>query len=310
MGLGPNPFPSDALSAPSRSARTTSPADRLALVTLGALAVLALVTDHAPAGPVLTIGAAIVFLVVMARWALHSSVGELVHRFVSPYVAVACAFELSGVVIDGADRGRWDASLTTLDGRYFPRLSAAWHGALGRPNWLTDAASVVYVGFYFLPLVLGWALHRQGRRRELDELVFVAEASFFLSYVGYALFPARGPRVPIAIEATLGGGPISAGVRTFIDSFEHNDVDAFPSGHTLVSLVLLALGWRYFPRMRAALVAVVAAIVFSTVYLSFHYVTDVVAGAIAALLVVVMDVLEGRRDVAHAPGTRRSAPTT
>jgi len=68
--------------------------------------------------------------------------------------------------------------------------------------------------------------------------------------------------------------------------------DAFPSGHTTVSLVYLACGWRLFPRWRGALVVVVAGIVFSTVYLSLHYVIDVVAGvALAALLPPVLPVL-------------------
>ena len=203
--------------------------DRLALATLGALGILALVTDRAPARPLFVAVAATVFILVVARWALHSSAGGTIHRFVSPYVAVVCGFELSGMVIDGADRGRWDASLATFDERFFPHLSVAWRNALGRPDWLTDAASVVYVSFYFVPMVLGLALYRQGRRRELGELVLVAEVSFFLSYVGYALIPARGPRLPMSLEAqTLGGGPISAAVRTFIDHAEINDVGRVP----------------------------------------------------------------------------------
>jgi membrane-associated phospholipid phosphatase len=40
------------------------------------------------------------------------------------------------------------------------------------------------------------------------------------------------------------------------------------------------LGWRLFPRWRIPLLLIVAGIVFSTVYLSLHYVVDLVAGAV------------------------------
>ena len=59
-------------------------------------------------------------------------------------------------------------------------------------------------------------------------------------------------------------------------------VDAFPSEHTLVSLLILGYGWRLLPRWRLPLSLLVGAILFSTVYLSYHYVVDVVAGALGA----------------------------
>jgi membrane-associated phospholipid phosphatase len=63
---------------------------------------------------------------------------------------------------------------------------------------------------------------------------------------------------------------------------ERNLLDAFPSGHTAISLVCLTLGWRLFPRWRSVLIAATVGILFSTVYLSLHYVTDLIAGAVLA----------------------------
>jgi membrane-associated phospholipid phosphatase len=162
----------------------------------------------------------------------------------------------------------------------------AWHDALARPTWLTDAASLAYVGFFAIPALMAWQLLRT-RPAALDSFVFAIQAAFFVPYVGYFAFPATGPRVPVALEdAVLGGNLVSVAVRAFLRTFELNVLDAFPSGHASVSIVFLVLGWRLFPRWRAPLVLAVGAILFATVYLSFHYVVDLVAGAMVAVLLL------------------------
>jgi len=43
------------------------------------------------------------------------------------------------------------------------------------------------------------------------------------------------------------------------------------------------MGWRLFPRWRAPLALTVGGIVYSTVFLSHHYLVDVIGGALLAL---------------------------
>ena len=81
---------------------------------------------------------------------------------------------------------------------------------------------------------------------------------------------------------------MSAALRAFLRSCERNELDAFPSGHTATSLVFLFEAWPMFRRQRVPLAAAVAAIVFSTVYLSLHYVIDVISGVALALLVLAL----------------------
>jgi len=81
-----------------------------------------------------------------------------------------------------------------------------------------------------------------------------------------------------AISTTLGEA-----ARSFVRAVELNVLDAFPSGHTSVVLIVLAFGWRLLPKWRLPLATVVASILFSTVYLSYHYFVDLLAGALIAL---------------------------
>src|SRR5262249_40885233 len=67
---------------------------------------------------------------------------------------------------------------------------------------------------------------------------------------------------------------------------ERKQLDAFPSGHTALSLLYLVLGWRLLPRWRLPLTALTAGIIFSTVYLSLHYVVDLLAGALVAAVML------------------------
>jgi membrane-associated phospholipid phosphatase len=201
-------------------------------------------------------------------------------RDLSPVPLVVAMFLLLEPVIEAANPARWDAALAAFDARHLAALVDAWRGVLGRPPALVDAAYVAYVSYYFLPV--GVALAVRSRRREAYEpSVFAIVLTFYLSYLGYFLFPASGPRVPQAEEAAVvGGGAVSEAIRAFLRVAERTPLDAFPSGHTAVSLVSAAVGARALPRLGPALLAWAAAIVFTTVYVHVHYATDVLAGAL------------------------------
>ena len=199
-----------------------------------------------------------------------------------PIAGVLATFNLSGPVIAAANPTRWDVTFAAWDRALFGALPALWIGLLGRPAWLTDAASIVYCSYYVIPVAMGIALYRADRLAEFEEMVFAVVATFLVSFVCYLAAPALGPRVPAdQAAAVLGGGAVSEAVRWFLHTFEGNELDAFPSGHTALSLIFLGFGWRLFPRWRVLLAALVAGIIFSTVYLSLHYVVDVVAGVAA-----------------------------
>jgi len=256
--------------------------DRLILAYLAALAGLAIAYHPRPWLLLAPIGVVAAALVATARSHPHSRLGRWAHDFF-PIAGVLATFNLSGPVIAVTNPARWDAALSNWDRALFGALPALWLGALGRPAWLTDAASILYCSYYVIPVAMGVALYRADRRAEFEEMAFAVVATFLVSFVCYLAAPTLGPRVPPEqAAAVLGGGAASEAVRWFLHTFEGNELDAFPSGHTALSLVFLAFGWRLFPRWRALLVFLVAGILFSTVYLSLHYLVDVVAGVLLA----------------------------
>jgi membrane-associated phospholipid phosphatase len=267
-----------------RNLSRLAPVDRLTLGFVAALALVAIVRHPHPLPIVVPSVALMIAVVCTAERRARSWVGRVLHDFF-PVATIIILFELAGPVIAEVNPARWDTTMAALDRRLFGELRDAWFHALGRPWWLTDAASLAYVSYYFVPVVLAAVLYAAGRRREFDEVVFCVVATFFVSYVGYFVVPTSGPRIASGAERELlGGSAVSSAVRAFIHLAEGNELDAFPSGHTTVSLVWLALGWRFLPRWRMPLALLTSGIVFATVYLSFHYVIDVVAGIVLAAL--------------------------
>ena len=256
------------------------PCERLALGFLSALCTVALVRSQRPFA-FLGSGAALGLAILgLAWWAPRSRLGMMVRDF-SAVPIVVVLFILVGPVVADSNPWRADGLLTSLDARYFGALPQNWRSLLGRPDWLTDAASLAYLSYYWLPVLMLVGLYVQKRRAEMEDFAFQIMLVCFAFFAAYFFAPAVGPRVAPELEdALLGGGRISQLMRGFLRAAEPSQLDAFPSGHTGVSVAFLVAGWRLFPRWRIPVLLIVAGIVFSTVYLSLHYVADLVAGAV------------------------------
>lgn len=188
-----------------------------------------------------------------------------------------------------ANPARWDAALAAADARWFGALAPAWQGAFGRPALFTDLVYLAYASFYFLPLGVALLTRLRLGAERYERTAFTLLLGFYLSFLGYFLWPAEGPRVPAALEATqLGGGMVSHAIRAFLHGAEATTLDAFPSGHTALSVLPAVLATRPFPRLAPLVWAWAAAIVFATVYISAHYVVDLAAGLLLAGLTLAL----------------------
>ncbi len=166
---------------------------------------------------------------------------------------------------------------------------------------LTELLQIVYSLFYFLPVILCLALLRKKRYADLDFSVFLIIYGFYLSYLGYFVLPAIGPRFTLhnfaKINQVLPGLYLTPFLRNMIDFGEsipkgtiHPAAivqrDAFPSGHTMMTLIVMYLSVKLKSRTRYFFIPVGILLIFSTVYLWYHYVIDLIGGLVFMIFAV------------------------
>ena len=103
-----------------------------------------------------------------------------------------------------------------------------------------------------------------------------------MSYLGYYALPALGPGYfPETIPAPecVNTPGVTRSVALTLFSLEGRMHDIFPSGHTIIALLVLWQGRRHRVRGWPLLIPLVAGLVAGTVYLRYHYGVDVLAGA-------------------------------
>jgi membrane-associated phospholipid phosphatase len=166
---------------------------------------------------------------------------------------------------------------------------------------LTEALQIVYGSFFFLPIILGIDLLLTNKDDEFKYEAFTVIYGFFLSYIGYFLVPAIGPRFTLhefeLKNIELPGILLTNFLREIVNSGESIPAgtpnpaqvvqrDAFPSGHTQITLIVMYLSVRFKSKTRYALLTVGTLLIFATVYLRYHYVIDLIAGGIFMIFTV------------------------
>jgi membrane-associated phospholipid phosphatase len=170
---------------------------------------------------------------------------------------------------------------------------------------LTELLQVVYGIFYLLPIILALVLLKNKRFLAADYAVFSVIYGFYLSYLGYFALPGIGPRFTLhdfdSINTELPGLLLTKPLRDFTDIGESIPAgtpnpaevvqrDIFPSGHTMITLIVMYLSVKLKSRSRYFLLPAGTLLIFSTVYLRYHYVIDLAGG----LLFMMFSVWSGK----------------
>jgi len=164
---------------------------------------------------------------------------------------------------------------------------------------LTELLQVVYATFYILPVVLSINLIIKKKWIELDYSVFCVVYGFFLSYIGYFLVPAVGPRFTLhdfaATETELPGLIITNFLREItnmgesipngtINPAELVQRDVFPSGHTQMTLIIMYIAYKLNVKSKYFIIPDGLLLIFSTVYLRYHYFVDLIGGLVFMII--------------------------
>jgi hypothetical protein len=170
----------------------------------------------------------------------------------------------------------YDRNLLALDRALLGLETQTALYALHLPWWLADLLTLAYSTFFFLAIALLIVLASR-HDRYLPQVVATVVITFLVSYAGYFLVPAYGPRTTVAQEryASLPHGAVGEPIRDLLDHWETTKTDAFPSGHTMVTLAVLYCARRRLRPLYNTLLPIGALLIAATVLLTYHYVVDV-----------------------------------
>ena len=170
---------------------------------------------------------------------------------------------------------------------------------------LTEILQIIYGSFYLLPIMLCLFLLRNKERVVFEYAIFSVIYGFYLSYIGYFALPGVGPRFTLhdfsLMNIQLPGVWLTSYLRDFVNIGESippgtlNPAlvvqrDVFPSGHTMITLLVMYLSVKLKSRSRYFFIPIGTLLIFSTVYLWYHYVIDLVGG----MLFMIFSVWSGK----------------
>ncbi|MBU3678773.1 MAG: hypothetical protein FGM32_04090 [Candidatus Kapabacteria bacterium] len=198
----------------------------------------------------------------------------------------------------------YDTWLIAADRALFGVDPTVWLYQFAHPV-LTEYLQFCYFIFYLLPVGHALELWYRGDLERVEQFARMMTFMFFISYLLYFCLPAIGPRFTIHDFAltsqelpgvwitdmlrniiNVGGGV----VKGVADPTSVVNRDCMPSGHTMLTLVNIALAFRFKSRYRYVFLIIGGSLIFGTVYLRYHYVVDLLVGGFLVLLCMPLEV--------------------
>jgi len=268
------------------------PTEAINAAALAALVLLTLYLRNQLADPAgllwryAALGIGLAAVVGLARRAdrLSTPIRLLVDFYPAAFLPIV--FNTLEPLIHALRGGPRDEYLIAFDRALFGVDVTVWAQRFVRPT-LSDTLFVFYATYYFLALILGFILWRKDHATA-RRYIFTLMVCYYVSYAGYFLLPALGPRFAQAHEYTVSivTSPVSRTISDTINRMEKTKFDVFPSGHTLISVAVLLVAWKRTRKTFWVKLPIATGLIVATVYCRYHYVADVLAGITCAALAV------------------------
>jgi membrane-associated phospholipid phosphatase len=225
---------------------------------------------------------------ILTARASSRPVPRLLDDLIVPIIILLVVFETLGYSIPAVNTAWLEPALIRVDSWFFGMTGAEFFERYY--NWpLLDLMHVFYVSFYFVPVSLLVIMYRRGNRAEFQHTVAAIGLTFYMDFLLYFVFPVlgpyRNPGIHFTRDIVASGGPLTRLLRGFLDHAELATYDSFPSGHVAATLITILLAYHYRLKIRGLYVFLGVMIVISTVYLRYHYVADLPAGALVAVAI-------------------------
>jgi membrane-associated phospholipid phosphatase len=285
---------------PKRILSYLSPGDFVSIVFLLFLVALNLIFHSRVEQwfTIVVVNTAVVLLIGILAWGAETKKTRLLiglHRWYCYFIILFIFKELYLMVrpIHPVD---YDALFISIDRWMFGVDPTKWMAQFAHPV-LTEILQIAYFSYYVLFIILGVEIYRRYAIENFDKAAFLIVYGFYLSYLGYFTLPGVGPRFTLhdfaSLDSELPGIFIAEFLRSIINAGESiprmhpNPIevvqrDVFPSGHTQLTMIVMTLGFRYKLKAKWFLLVTGSLLIVATVYLRYHYVIDLIAGALLA----------------------------
>lgn len=167
----------------------------------------------------------------------------------------------------------------------------------GKLNWYDYFATVIYFLHFALPLSVGfflWIVNRSYFRQFITGIILLSYAG----WVTYVAYPAAPPwmaqrdgyltGITKIMDKSSRAFPSKIDLPTVYHRFNPNPVAALPSLHAAYPLLVLLFLVSFFKWKGLLFLPYVLAVWFSVVYLGEHYLIDVLAGALYAVIFFIL----------------------
>ncbi len=240
-----------------------------------------------------------IFFIASLAEARKSRLLTGIHRWYC-YLLVLFVFKEMYQMIHRIHPTDYDQLFIAIDHGMFGVNPTQWLSQFANPV-VTEILQSAYFSYYLIFILVGVEIYRRYPIEKFDHAAFLIVFGFYLSYLGYFLLPAVGPRFTLHdfanLDRELPGLFFTPFFRAIINSGESiqagqlNPInvvqrDVFPSGHTQLTLVCAYLAFSYRLRSKWVVTMLAALLIIGTVYLRYHYVIDLIGGLGFFLLTV------------------------
>lgn len=220
----------------------------------------------------------------------HSSFWEFARNWY-PFVYFFYLHWESGMIGDLFFQGSFDALVASWD---FAVIGDYLYDVLYQyqPIWFSEFIHFTYFFYYLLLLSPALLLFWRDRDR-FARYIFDVSLLYLIQYTIFYMFPVIGP---IELHyAKFPDGLMFIPLMKILYIIGDSPGGAMPSSH--VSIAVLAWYWLYKIKPVLAWISVffVLCLIFSTVYLSFHYTIDAVAGFLLGILFILLMEFLGKK---------------
>lgn len=248
-----------------------------------------------------------VFAVVRYLSAARSRAACFIRLLYLP-LAITLFYEEMGLLLRLFHSGWFDQQIIALERSILGVSPTLWIQPWQKPlvNELMMLGYFSYYPIVGVPLLI---LFFKRRDHEVAQLVWAMSLAFFISYLGFIIYPVQGPRFELAglyereltgylfvplVNAIMGAAAIHGG--------------CMPSSHVAVAMVCLVYALKYERRLGMVCFPLVATLFLGTVAGRFHYVSDVAVGVLVGVFALWVAARYPVKGWMVVPGSQKARP--